>query len=54
MEDKQMGVDVSKKSEILNKFFINKTTGEKNIYLKNRCGNMCHMLIFVKIKNNYF
>ena len=42
---------------MVNNFFIYYTTGLTSIYkkfLKNEYDNMCHMLIFVKSKNNYF
>jgi len=50
-------VGVSKKSEMVNNFCINKAAGLKFINLKgleNGCNNMCHILIFVKSKNIYF
>ena len=48
-------VGFSNKSEMLNLTFFNKA----KIYIfekpfKNGCNNMCHMLIFGQIKNNYF
>ena len=47
----KQGVGVSKKSEMVHNFFINKATELIFIYLKSGCNKMCSRLIFVKINN---
>ena len=49
------GSVIQKTSEMVNNLFINWATWLRYIYLKSPWKiDMCHMLIFVKNKNNYF